>query len=533
MDCSLSRRAMLAGLAGLAAYGLPVPAAADYLRSTGSRLRSSVEIRPRIDWAGTSRPPAGPIGEEDVRLLVVHHTLIPNNAYGADDVTELLRDIYDYHTGPEKGWPDIAYNFMVDQFGTVWEARSGSLDGPVQGSATGGNQGFSQLCCFLGDLTSEPPTPAAAASMAGLLATLADRYGIDTSEGTEVDLVSRGSSRYPAGAPMTVPTLCGHRDVSLTACPGEAGYAFVTDTLPALVNALRASTATTTTTATPTTETPTTTAATTTTVATTTSAGSEATAGSTADSVGREDSVLAFGEETGGDGGGDGWGLGPIVGSGLALGAAGIGILLLSKRGGQDRIEPDSAAGPEPEAAGVGATLAGETTERADGTIDLPARLGMAQSAATVINPPPAAPGRIPSPQRVWWALDPDAGPEVGPAVDSLVRDIQRHASVRPGDDADDRRQWAGFDALLVARSGGARAAIVAARSDAVYILRSEPCLVVVRRPDGVEKRDESRDALHIRREDVGELAVYLDPATETPDIEVSALREDGPQAGS
>ncbi len=54
------------------------------------------------------------------------------------------------HTGPDKGWPDIAYNFMVDRFGQIFEARAGSLAGPVAGSATGGNQGFSQLCCFLG-----------------------------------------------------------------------------------------------------------------------------------------------------------------------------------------------------------------------------------------------------------------------------------------------------------------------------------------------------------------------------------------------
>ncbi len=260
-DGQMSRRALMAGIAGLVAYGMPVPAAAQYLTRV-SRRQDEFEIRPRSAWAGVDRPPTFELEPEDVQLLVVHHTLIPGNGHNQDRVPQLLRDIYDYHTGPEKRWADIAYNFMVDQFGGIWETREGSLDGPVRGSATGGNQGFSQLCCFLGDLSDQPPTAEAAAAMAWLLAELADRYDIDTSPGAQVSLESRGSSRFAAGSPMTLPTLAGHRDVSLTACPGEAGYSFLQQTLPGLVNARRTQTAaaatTTTEPATATTATPTT-----------------------------------------------------------------------------------------------------------------------------------------------------------------------------------------------------------------------------------------------------------------------------------
>ena len=193
--------------------------------------------------------------EPDVRALVVHHT-VDANGHGPDDVVTLLRRIHAFHTGTEKRWPDVAYNFFVDRLGRTWEGRSGSLAGPVAGDATGGSQGFDQKCAFLGDHRSEPPTPEAADAMASLLALLADRHGIDTSPGATATFESRGSNLHPAGALVTIPTITGHRRVSQTACPGDAGMALVTDLLPGAVTARRVATTTTTTTAAPTTTAP-------------------------------------------------------------------------------------------------------------------------------------------------------------------------------------------------------------------------------------------------------------------------------------
>ncbi|MEJ7764857.1 MAG: N-acetylmuramoyl-L-alanine amidase, partial [Acidimicrobiales bacterium] len=173
-----------------------------------------VDVLPRSTW-GANLPPTGPLSEElggDVRFLLVHHTLTPNtDAEG--DVVRRLRGIYGYHTGT-KGWPDIAYNFLVDRFGRVWEGRAGSLNGPVKGDATGGSQGFALLCCFIGDHTTAAPSAAAQAAMGRLLGALAARYGIDVSPDATTTFVSRGSNRYPAGATVTAQTISGHRDMS-------------------------------------------------------------------------------------------------------------------------------------------------------------------------------------------------------------------------------------------------------------------------------------------------------------------------------
>ncbi len=180
-----------------------------------------LEIAPRHAWADAD--PTGPLEAEasgDVRFLLVHHTASSND-YTADDVPGLLRSFYGYHTGPEKNWPDIAYNFMVDRFGGVWEARAGSIDSPIKGSATGGSQGFALLCCLVGNHDEAPPTPEAVASLARLLGWLAETYDIAIGPDQTTTFVSRGSSRWPEGSTVTTPTISGHRDMSSTTCPGD------------------------------------------------------------------------------------------------------------------------------------------------------------------------------------------------------------------------------------------------------------------------------------------------------------------------
>jgi hypothetical protein len=239
-ELCLPRRAVLAGAGGLVvAAALGVPAAA-------AQVPGPPPIVPRAEW-GPDLLPVGPVPDEpDVRFLLVHHTVNAND-YADGGTVELLRAIYRFHTSPEKGWPDIAYNFFVDRFGTVYEGRTGSIEGAKAGDATGGSQGFAQLCAFVGDHQVQPPSDAALGSMAALLGFLGDRHGLDLAPGATATFVSRGSNRRPAGEQVTTPTISGHRDMSSTACPGEAAYALVTDgTFARLATAARTQATTTT-----------------------------------------------------------------------------------------------------------------------------------------------------------------------------------------------------------------------------------------------------------------------------------------------
>ncbi len=236
--CDPTRRSVLrasaAAVALLAAEAARSPAAHAAPPLPAGRQPSAAPqppIHPRQAWA-RGLAPTGAMRRErdgDVRFLLVHHTQTPNG-YAADAVPARLRSIFEYHTGP-KGWPDVAYNFFVDAHGGIWEGRAGSLAGPVMGDATGGSQGFAQLCCFIGDHTATPPTAKAQAAMASLLAWLAGRYGIDLHAGETITFVSRGSNRWPRGTTVTTSPVAAHRDMSLTECPGDAAYPLVQGSL--------------------------------------------------------------------------------------------------------------------------------------------------------------------------------------------------------------------------------------------------------------------------------------------------------------
>lgn len=196
-------------------------------------------IRPRSAWAA-GRAPVGALSSEDARFLIVHHTASSNDVEEEHDVIEVLRQTFDFHTGPRRRWPDVCYNFFVDRAGRVWEGREGSLAGAVTADATGGSQGFAQLACLIGDFTHELPTAEALEALTRLLAWLADRDGIDTAPGAVTEFVSRGSNRWPMGTHVTAPTISGHRDMSATACPGDLFYPYLVAEVPARVTRRRA-----------------------------------------------------------------------------------------------------------------------------------------------------------------------------------------------------------------------------------------------------------------------------------------------------
>jgi hypothetical protein len=194
-------------------------------------------INPRSIWA-IDRPPKGPLLAEDVRFLLVHHSA-SQSGHTPEQAPAILRSFYDLHTSAEKGWNDIAYNFLIDSGGGIWEGRSGSIAGAVAGDATGGNQGFSQLVCLIGDFNSSNPSGAALGSLVGLLAWLADKHGVSTVPGSQVSFTSKGSNLWPAGSTVATATITGHRAVSATACPGSNLNQLVATSLTAEVHAAR------------------------------------------------------------------------------------------------------------------------------------------------------------------------------------------------------------------------------------------------------------------------------------------------------
>jgi putative cell wall-binding protein len=156
-----------------------------------------------------------------LELGFIHHT-VTGNSYTHAQAPGVMRGMYAYHTR-SRGWKDIGYNFCVDRFGTIYEGRYGGADKAVVGAHAGGFNYGSFGAAFIGTLDTAEPTAAARESMARLFVWKCGLYGIDPF-GT-VARTSSGSSRYSSGRRVTLSTVSGHRDVSLTGCPGSAAYA--------------------------------------------------------------------------------------------------------------------------------------------------------------------------------------------------------------------------------------------------------------------------------------------------------------------
>jgi uncharacterized protein with LGFP repeats len=175
-------------------------------------------VQTRADWgADESWVRRAPSYASRVVAVTVHHTDNPNG-YAPSDVPGLIRADYAYHV-KARGWSDLGYNLLVDQFGRVWEGRRGGLGRATIGShAQGFNTGTLGVA-MLGDMTRARASVAAQKALARVIGYAAATWHFDPR--TTVRLTSRGSPRYPRGHVVTLHRVFGHGETGITACPGS------------------------------------------------------------------------------------------------------------------------------------------------------------------------------------------------------------------------------------------------------------------------------------------------------------------------
>lgn len=158
-----------------------------------------------------------------VTHLWVHHSAGQTNS---SDFAAVVRSYYVFHTGPERGWADIGYNWLVDPNGVTYQGRAhafnvqtGGANPDVQGAHAGVVNGRTMGICVIGDYTNFLPSQNALTALRNMLAWKANEKGMDV---LGTGLI--GSVTYNI--------ISGHRDVfgASTACPGNAFY----PTLPSL-----------------------------------------------------------------------------------------------------------------------------------------------------------------------------------------------------------------------------------------------------------------------------------------------------------
>ena len=188
--------------------------------STTEQLRPA--ILSRAVWgADESWRDPSPRYNHAFQQVHVHHTASSND-YDREDVPAMVRGMYRYHTY-NLGWSDIAYNFLVDRFGRVWEGRAGGVTRRVRGAHTLGFNATSAGVAVIGNFDVAPAGRAITDAVASVAAWKLSRWSGDPLG--MVRVVSEGSDRFRDGRTVTLPVIDGHRDTNETACPGRNLYA--------------------------------------------------------------------------------------------------------------------------------------------------------------------------------------------------------------------------------------------------------------------------------------------------------------------
>jgi flagellar hook assembly protein FlgD len=192
-------------------------------------------VIPRVAWAGsaTALRRGGPRYADAVRFAVVHHTAGASPSSPTQSIA-MVRAIAAYHVY-SNGWDDIGYNFLVDRFGQVFEGRYGGMDRNVIGAHAQGFNTGSVGVALMGTYASATPTPAALDALARLLAWRLDIAHVDPL--STLSYMSGGNPKYPAGVPVFLRAVSGHRDTGFTSCPGDRLYGL----LPAVARAVATS----------------------------------------------------------------------------------------------------------------------------------------------------------------------------------------------------------------------------------------------------------------------------------------------------
>lgn len=178
----------------------------------------------RAQWgADESMRCQDPTYDDMLGGATVHHTA-GSNDYTKAESAGIVRAIYAYHA-QTLGWCDIGYNALVDKYGQIFEGRAGGLDRNVQAAHAGGFNENTFGIAMMGDYSTVSPPQATVDAVGRFLGWRLAKAGLDPTGYTTMYSEGTEFTPYAQGQAVDLPIIFAHRDVGLTSCPGDAGYA--------------------------------------------------------------------------------------------------------------------------------------------------------------------------------------------------------------------------------------------------------------------------------------------------------------------
>jgi uncharacterized membrane protein len=198
------------------------------ITDTADAATAMPPVYSRAQWGANEKIRTwGPEYAPTIKAATIHHTADSNN-YTAEQVPAIMRSIYQYHT-VSRGWGDIGYNVIADKFGRLWEGRYGGLASTVIGAHAGGFNTGTFGVSMLGNYEQVAPTQVMLTAVANIVAWKLALYGVNPKGQVALTSSGGGTARWPAGTRVYMPTVFAHRDVGLTACPGQYVFARMDD----------------------------------------------------------------------------------------------------------------------------------------------------------------------------------------------------------------------------------------------------------------------------------------------------------------
>jgi len=163
------------------------------------------KIIPATKWGRDVKGSPSKMNNKNIREMTIHYTGAPSVNAGKDDMAARIKQTERGHQGrTNENISTIGYNFVIDKWGRIWEARGwtyrNGANGARKGEKSSNDWSFSvQVCVGVKD---NAPTPEVIDALQDLYVIACKRFKRELSVG-------------------------GHRDHVATSCPGEDLYKLV------------------------------------------------------------------------------------------------------------------------------------------------------------------------------------------------------------------------------------------------------------------------------------------------------------------
>lgn len=161
----------------------------------GDPVLAALGVLPRSAWGAAAPKSAPPAMSRATRITVHHDGAAVFREYDRAATVRKLQGIQRYHQ-EAKGWGDIAYHFVIDRKGRIWEGRPLSQTGAHAGSAAANEGNIGIL--LLGNFDVQVPSGAQTESLRRLLEALCRSRGIPRSR-----VLGHGDMRRECGLGAT------------------------------------------------------------------------------------------------------------------------------------------------------------------------------------------------------------------------------------------------------------------------------------------------------------------------------------------